>query len=114
MGHNNNDKTLSCGHKSPDTNLDHIFGKVATNANFKEKYQIAINLQRPNKVLDLKMDDVIGKWTMVYDEGFEFKILNYAFFAFSKYKKDMETGDPTDNDTTDTSGYKNVCNETFL
>jgi len=30
----------------------------------------------------------IGKWTMVYDEGFEVKLDNLNFFSFSKYSID--------------------------
>jgi len=51
---------------------------------------------------------------MVYDEGFEFKIKNYEFFAFSKYIKKEGTGEPNDDDNTETSGYKSICDKTFL
>ena len=27
----------------------------------------------------------VGKWTMVYDEGFDVITENYTFFAFSRY-----------------------------
>jgi hypothetical protein len=29
-----------------------------------------------------------GKWTMVYDEGFEVQFKGVKYFAFSKYKPD--------------------------
>jgi len=82
--------------------------------NFEEKFKVAINLQRPNMVRSLNTNDNIGTWTMVYDEGFEFKIKNYEFFAFSKYIKKEGTGEPNDDDNTETSGYKSICDKTFL
>jgi hypothetical protein len=50
---------------------------------------------------------------MVYDEGFEFRINSYVFFAFSKYSPNKSLV-PTNTDTEDTPGYINECNKTFL
>jgi len=38
----------------------------------------------PNIVKD-QAGNVVGKWTMVYDEGFEVRLDNLNFFSFSKY-----------------------------
>ena len=35
-----------------------------------------------------------GKWTMVYDEGFDILVNNYSFFAFSKYAPNKTQMDP--------------------
>ncbi len=51
-----------------------------------------------------------GKWTMVYDEGFEIRIANSVFFAFSKYKNignlvNISYQNPKDDDDEQTKGY---------
>jgi hypothetical protein len=38
----------------------------------------------PNIVKDTT-GTVVGKWTMIYDEGFEITTNDFNFFAFSKY-----------------------------
>ena len=113
LSSNDNSKTISCGHDIPDKNVDHILTKPNYNGLFEEKFQIAINIQRPNEILSLNDEDKIGTWTMVYDEGFEFKIKDNIFFAFSKYEK-TDGEEAKNEDTIETSGYKNICNETFL
>ena len=73
MGDNIHDKDLKCGHKRPDQNLDHLntdLSKV-----FKHKFEQVVRLERPDKVLSIKTNKQIGKWTMIYDEGFEFNIV---------------------------------------
>ncbi len=111
LSNNKNGKRITCGHDQPDSNVDHINKKFE---NFDEQYQVNILLERPNQVISVTDQSIIGKWTMVYDEGFEFNIKNYVFFGYSKYKKKNESGEPTDNDTTETEGYENICNKTFL
>lgn len=37
-----------------------------------------------NNVFKDKVD--VGKWSMVYDEGFEVEVEDVSCFAFSKYK----------------------------
>ena len=111
MGENTHDKDLKCGHKRPDQNLDHY--NVDIEKIFKHKYQIIIKLERPDKVLSVKDNNQIGKWTMIYDEGFEIKINDQVFFAFSKYKKEGKFS-ASNSDTEDTKGYVNICNKTFL
>src|SRR5688572_14176485 len=85
LGDNNSDKDIKCGHKRPDQNLDHYDAEVEKV--FQKKHETLIRLERPNKVLSTYDNKEIGKWTMIYDEGFEFTINNQIFFAFSKYEK---------------------------
>lgn len=112
MSNNHSDKDLKCGHKNPDQNLDHYDVDVTTA--IKQKYEILVTLERPNKVLSILDKSIeIGKWTMIYDEGFEFTIGNQVFFAFSKYEK-VGKFSASNADTEDTPGYKNVCDQTFI
>ena len=83
MGDNNNDSDLKCGHNKPDGNLDHY--DMDVEKSFNTKYEIMIHLERPNMVQSVINNSQIGKWTMVYDEGFNIDFKNYTFFAFSKY-----------------------------
>lgn len=112
MSNNHSDKDLKCGHKNPDQNLDHYDVDVKTA--LKQKFEILVRLERPNKVFSLKdKSKQVGKWTMIYDEGFEFTIGDQVFFAFSKYEK-VGKFTPTNSDTEDTPGYKNICDQTFI
>ena len=112
MTDNYSDKDLSCGHKTPDQNLDHY--NIDVEKTFKKKYEIMVNLERPNKVNSVANKSVeIGKWTMIYDEGFEFSIHDQTFFAFNRYKK-IGKFTPTNTDTEDTVGYKSECDKTFI
>lgn len=47
-------------------------------------------------------DDQPGRWTMVYDEGFEIMVRNTKYFAFSKYQHKGR------ND------YDSLCGETLI
>jgi len=111
LGDNIHDKDLKCGHKRPDQNLDHY--NIDVDKIFKHKYEIIIKLERPDKVFSVKDNRQIGRWTMIYDEGFEFTIYDQVFFSFNRYKK---TGrfSASNTDTEDTKGYINICNKTFL
>jgi len=111
MGENRFDRDLKCGHKRPDQNLDHY--DINVEQVFKQKYEIIIKVERPDKVLSVKDNKQIGKWTMIYDEGFEFSIHDQIYFAFSRYKK-IGKFKPTNTDTIDTVGYKNICDKTFI
>ena len=110
LGSNDHDSSISCSHLRPDKNTDHIF------SNFKENFQISsqikFELQLPNLVLN-ENNEKIGFWTAIYDEGFEIRVMNQIFFAFSKY---IYAGNktPKDEDDEQSSGYANLCNETFL
>jgi hypothetical protein len=112
MGDNYSDKDLKCGHNKPDQNLDHY--DVDVEKTLKKKYEIIVMLERPDKVLSISdRTTEIGKWTMVYDEGIEFKIHDQVFFAFSRYKK-VGKFSASNTDTEDTPGYKNMCDKTFI
>lgn len=125
MSNNNNDINIKCGHDHPDKNLDHLNFNYNDNDIFVEKFQTIVKLEKPNLVYSIKninnlrsfkqnkSSDLIGTWTMIYDEGFAIKLIEYDFFAFSKYEK---TGSftPTNSDTEDTPGYNSLCNKTFL
>ena len=111
MGENRYDNDLKCGHKRPDQNLDHF--SINVEKIFKQKYEIAVRLERPDKVLSIKGKTQLGKWTMVYDEGFELTINNQVFFAFSRYKK-VGKFSPANTDSMETKGYKNMCDKTFI
>jgi C1A family cysteine protease len=111
MGDNRGESDIKCGHKRPDQNLDHY--DIIVEKSLKKKFETLVHLERPNKVLSAANGEEIGKWTMVYDEGFEFTIRDYVFFAFSRYKK---TGaiTPTNTDTEETVGYTSFCDKTFI
>ena len=111
LGNQNGDSSLKCGHSFPDKNKDHLNIKPETI--FTQKHETIIQLERPNKVLSVKDNSVIGKWTMVYDEGFEFTIKDKVFFAFSKYSSDSDSS-VSDKDTIDTKGYYSQCDKTFV
>ena len=72
LGDNNHDKDLKCGHKRPDQNLDHY--NIDVEKIFKHRHEVIVKLERPDKVFSIKDNKQIGKWTMIYDEGFEFTI----------------------------------------
>lgn len=110
LGNQSGDSSLKCGHSYPDRNKDHI--NKTLQSIFTQKHETIIQLERPNLVLSVKDKSVIGHWTMVYDEGFEFTIQNNIFFSFSKYATDIET--ITDKDTVDTKGYYSQCDKTFV
>jgi hypothetical protein len=111
MGDNYSDKDLKCGHENPDQNLDHY--NIEVEKVFKKKHEVIVHLERPNKVISVQDNSEIGKWTMIYDEGFEFTIHDQVFFSFSRYKK-IGKFSPSNTDTEDTPGYKNMCEKTFI
>jgi hypothetical protein len=63
-----------------------------------------------------------GKWSMIFDEGFEVRIGNRNFFAFSKYTCDADSphswceADEGAHENSDgsVSGWTSKCGETFL
>lgn len=112
MGDNHSDQDLKCGHKRPDQNLDHY--EVDVDKALKIKYETIVHLERPNYVQSIVDNSVqLGKWTMIYDEGFEFTINDQVFFAFNKYEKEGKFS-ASNTDTEDTPGYKSVCEKTFI
>ena len=110
MGDNIGNKDIGCGHSKPDYNLDHI---NTDNNKLTVHNKIQVYLERPNIVYDEFKNNVIGRWTMVYDEGFELNINDNLFFAFSRYNK-INKVQASNKDNSDTVGYQNLCGETFL
>ena len=97
-----------CGHSRPDRNTDHVEEiEKAKNSDIPTQYE----LQLPNIVLDSKGNEV-GKWTMVYDEGFSLDVMGYSFFAFSKYTI-SQSSSARDTDDEQTNGYFSDCSKTF-
>lgn len=71
-------KRSSCGHERPDVEETQPSRDVVG----KELTKMALTLKGPNVV------DAAGKkgtWTMIYDEGFEVKLGEQSFFAFSNF-----------------------------
>ena len=110
LGGDSDQSLPTCGHMTPDRNTDHISRNFLED--FSLKTEIVLNLGLPDKVLDEKGTPK-GRWTMVYDEGFEVFTDTHVFFAFSKYTT-INNKVPTDTDDEQTSGYKSICGETFL
>lgn len=111
MGPAGTDKHQSCGHQQPDKNA----ANLKLDNKLKEiESSFSVMLKIPNVVEDLK-GNVVGSWTMVYDEGFEFTHKGYKFFAFFKYmlrKPDDNKGDPPPVESIDQ--YLSVCSETLI
>merc|ERR1711907_340621 len=87
----NRDKSLKCNKKPTQTQMC-FYGSCFTNkvigeANFKSDMKWKVSLANPNIALvtDDKGKKHKGKWTSVYDEGFEVDAANRKFFAFSKF-----------------------------
>lgn len=111
MGDNTSDKDLKCGHDRPDHNIDHIEKNVENI--FKKKYETIMKLERPDLVLSVVTNKQIGKWTMVFDEGFELQVDGQVFFTFYKYEQTTKFV-PKNTDTYETPGYKSLCDKTFV
>lgn len=64
----------------------------------------------------------VGKWSMIFDEGFEVRIGNRSYLAISRYTCASDTPDAwckTDKDAHENSdgsvsGWQPVCSETFI
>lgn len=69
-------------------------------------------LVMPDIVLD-KDGYHAGKWTMVYDEGFEITTDQHNFFAFSFYKIRSDKN-PKNDDDEQTNGYTSICSQTYM
>ena len=95
---------FSCGHNHPDKNTDHL-NKNYRNSFIKNSTQLRLYLALPNIVYQDK--NIVGNWTMIYDEGFEIRALDYYFFAFSKYEI-SNNKIPNDLDDENTEGYNVV------
>lgn len=112
LGNNHYDSNLSCGHQAPDSNLDHI--NSHPQQLLKVYSEKIIFLERPNLVYDETKQVLLGKWTMIYDEGFELSIYDQTYMAFVQYEKQIGSAPPTNQDNSDTPGYKSLCHKTYI
>lgn len=70
---------LSCGHAKPDNES----AQPAVSLDTVDR-QMRVTLSKPNvAVTDL---DLGGRWTMIYDEGFEVNVEGFSLFAFSRFE----------------------------
>jgi len=69
-----------CGHRTPDRVDAQPAVELVTPAGGSELH---LTLHDTNRLTT--KDGKTGAWTMVYDEGFEFKIGDMAYFAFSRF-----------------------------
>jgi len=76
------EKRSSCGHQRPDVENGQPSRQVVDSS---VSGHLSMTLSEPNLV-DSTMGN--GKWTMVYDEGFEVNLQNLSFFAFSNFTFD--------------------------
>jgi cathepsin C len=72
------DKRTSCGHERPDVEESQPSRDEVGAATTK----LAMTLKSPNSV---ESSGKKGTWTMIYDEGFEVKLGEQTFFAFSNF-----------------------------
>ncbi len=83
---------MACSHTIPSLESTAYKASIASE-HFREEFQVT--LAEDDKALLVKVSKsnsegkaispIVGKWTMVYDEGFDMIIDDYSFFAFSKY-----------------------------
>mmetsp|Transcript_15155 Transcript_15155/g.23949 ORF Transcript_15155/g.23949 Transcript_15155/m.23949 type:complete len:528 (+) Transcript_15155:1-1584(+) len=72
------DKRSSCGHERPDVEER----QPPRDAVGAQLTKMALSLKSPNLV---EASGKKGTWTMIYDEGFEVKVGDQTFFAFSNF-----------------------------
>lgn len=71
MGPRSNDPDVSCGHAQPDDNAKNLRMKQLQHVDKK----VQVSLAFPNVArLARENEEVVGTWTMVYDEGFEIRV----------------------------------------
>lgn len=96
-----------CGYHAPDINSWHF--TKSHQHRFQVKDVVEVDLVQPNNVVD-KKGKVMGHWTMVYDEGFEFSFDGFVYFAFSKYEPKPHTSLSSE----DVRDYVSHCDETMV
>ncbi|KAF4675177.1 hypothetical protein FOL47_008184 [Perkinsus chesapeaki] len=79
----------SCGHKQPDVESQEPGEDRMLSDNTST---LRITLSNPNNVIMTTDSTHRGTWTMVYDEGFETRIDNRIFFAFSNFELSRDAG----------------------
>jgi len=106
LSSNTFDSSETCGYLQPDQNSQHFTDPKSFQFQIASKMEIT--LTQPNIATDRNGNT--GKWTMVYDEGFEVQIGSYVYFAFSKYKPKKSTS-LTSQEVND---YISYCSETMV
>eukprot|EP00929_Paragymnodinium_shiwhaense_P094545 TRINITY_DN5514_c0_g2_i1.p1 TRINITY_DN5514_c0_g2~~TRINITY_DN5514_c0_g2_i1.p1 ORF type:complete len:570 (+),score=92.28 TRINITY_DN5514_c0_g2_i1:85-1794(+) len=85
-------KRSSCGHSHPDNPESQPDADSFLAVPSVQKRRLT--LKDPDTVLD--SDGTEGRWTMIYDEGFEVTSGDYVYFAFSKFEYVLDgTGSKT-------------------
>jgi len=79
----------SCGHLHPDTEGGQPARAIVDAAPVE---QLVVMLKAPNVAETAR--DAKGRWTMVYDEGFEVNVGGLNFFAFSNFTFEVNASDP--------------------
>jgi len=83
------EKRSSCGHLHPDTEEGQPSRAAVDVARGEE---IMVALRSPNVAETAR--DTKGRWTMVYDEGFEVVVGGLNFFAFSNFTFEANASNP--------------------
>ena len=107
--------TVSCGHDTPNTNLNNL--QKAPEALLQPTASLELELRSPN--IARASDGRAGRWTMVYDEGFEVELNGTTFFAFSAYAPkaaQLQSAAASDiySGGDDLDGYVSHCDRTLL
>ncbi|SOS80022.1 dipeptidyl aminopeptidase 2 [Plasmodium sp. gorilla clade G1] len=131
-------KPEHCGGGIPNRNLDNLNPSIRNYQRFleneygnldmmivnltMEKVKI-INQEKPRDkwtylaVRDYERNEIIGHWTMVYDEGFEIRLNGSKYFAFFKYERKSNAHCPTsieDKSYNDRDCYKTNPTQTHI
>ncbi|KYN98259.1 dipeptidyl aminopeptidase 2 [Plasmodium gaboni] len=131
-------KPEHCGGGIPNRNLDNLKPSIRNYERFLEneygnldtkiinltleKVKI-INQEKPRdkwtylSVRDYEKNEIIGTWTMVYDEGFEIRLNGSKYFAFFKYERKSNAHCPTsieDKSYNDRDCYKTNPTQTHI
>ena len=106
---------VSCGHDTPNTNLNNL--QKAPEALLQPTASLELELRSPN--IARASDGRAGRWTMVYDEGFEVELNGTTFFAFSAYAPkaaQLQSAAASDiySGGDDLDGYVSHCDRTLL
>jgi len=83
---------MSCGHDIPSREETSYFAKSPYPLD--QEYELTL-LENNEAILEIGRNSMRGKWTMVYDEGFNIDLGDLNFFAFSKYAPSKNSGGKT-------------------
>mmetsp|Transcript_44938 Transcript_44938/g.106706 ORF Transcript_44938/g.106706 Transcript_44938/m.106706 type:complete len:523 (+) Transcript_44938:109-1677(+) len=99
----------SCGHARPDVE-DKQPARDFLGSHGVAADVFMVTLDDPNKAYAGGMD---GRWTMIYDEGFEVSFDNVSFFAFSNFTLDAQHRNTSHCDSTMVGWYSNANRTQF-